>query len=568
MSIIQHNNEIRYIRRQNLREEARIMRNYYRDVIHSYGIDCNYYKIKIPYPEIFSKVVDQNNIILHAYGYDVNPDYSISANMITYMEVENDIFQLNKFGIMPNTDVNFYFDAIEFAANLAYKLGKYREYKLKNTKSYVLDLSKENIDNLVLSIPFECDILTGTVDIPLDNIDVKLDTDYTVKAFPSKIENIEYSFPVNEDIYKSFNYDVIGNSLDDNAMQFGFRVSKNESNSYILSGSLSGAVIFHDLNKIGKYMELIMPEVGDIITIDFPNSESREQYEITDCIDKNLANDGLNPLMHKYIWKCKARRYINSQEEFPENNFANDKLNEKLDLMNTSLENISKDISIYDNNEDDVYGGYERPQKFNDLKIYHINKNKLISEENIDNGYMFNLMIFANGDKLMTDGYNLYFSNNGNAIQLSFIPSDTIVSEETLKNLILKLDLDLEKNKEYVELDDSMKFLKATDDILMFINIDNEIFRLCDNTVANFSIEEEKLKVKNDKINEFKNNDSNQISLDSLEFLTKYDDQQYNFNFDGDSYYKFANCRTILFSCDGHLYCNLGNTEVPTIELA
>ena len=91
--------------------------------------------------------------------------------------------------------------------------------------------------------------------------------------------------------------------------------------------------MFHDINSIGKYIELIQPDVGDIVTIDFPDERSREQYEITECLDKNLASDGLNPLLHKYIWKCKARRYINSGEDFPEKNEANERWKETIDLI-------------------------------------------------------------------------------------------------------------------------------------------------------------------------------------------------------------------------------------------
>ena len=96
MAVNQNNlDELRYIRRQNLTQESKIMGNYYRDILRSYGVDCNYYKLKIPYPEVFKTVVDKNNIVRAAYGEDPDPNYKISAEMITYMEVENDIFQLN-----------------------------------------------------------------------------------------------------------------------------------------------------------------------------------------------------------------------------------------------------------------------------------------------------------------------------------------------------------------------------------------------------------------------------------------------------------------------------------------
>jgi len=123
--------EIRYMRRQNLDEEAKIVGNYMRDMIRQYGVDVNYYKIKIPYMDVFKKIIDDNTMIMHAYGEDTRPDYSISSDMISYMEIENDVFQLNKYGVLPNQDVNFYFDSKDFACALAWKLGRLKEYPIR-----------------------------------------------------------------------------------------------------------------------------------------------------------------------------------------------------------------------------------------------------------------------------------------------------------------------------------------------------------------------------------------------------------------------------------------------------
>ena len=93
-----------------MEQESKLMRGYYRDIIRSYGVDCRYYKRSTMFPEVFNAVVNKNNIIRAAYGYEPDPNFQLSAEMITYMEVENDIFQLNKFGAFPSTNVNFYFD--------------------------------------------------------------------------------------------------------------------------------------------------------------------------------------------------------------------------------------------------------------------------------------------------------------------------------------------------------------------------------------------------------------------------------------------------------------------------
>jgi len=134
MSVLQSKvPELRFARFKDLEQEAKIIGNYYRDIIRAYGIDCTYNKLKLPYPEVFKTVIDQNNLLLHAYGYDDNPNYELSARMITYMEVDSDVLNLNKYGVVPNTDSMFYFDSTDFAAALATKLGQYKEYKILET---------------------------------------------------------------------------------------------------------------------------------------------------------------------------------------------------------------------------------------------------------------------------------------------------------------------------------------------------------------------------------------------------------------------------------------------------
>jgi len=69
-------------------------------------------------------------LLNHAYGYNISPDYSMSAEMLSYMEVEQDIFQINKFGYNPDANVTFYFDSNDFACALASKLGQYKELSI------------------------------------------------------------------------------------------------------------------------------------------------------------------------------------------------------------------------------------------------------------------------------------------------------------------------------------------------------------------------------------------------------------------------------------------------------
>ena len=72
-------------------------------------------------------------MLKHAYGYDMNPDYTLSVNMITYADVQQDIIMLNKIGIVPDSTIDFNFDRIDFACALAPKIGQLKEYKIDET---------------------------------------------------------------------------------------------------------------------------------------------------------------------------------------------------------------------------------------------------------------------------------------------------------------------------------------------------------------------------------------------------------------------------------------------------
>ena len=114
---------MRFLKRKNLDEEARIIGNYYADAIRLYGIDCIYHKLNTKQFENFRSIVERNAVLRQAYGYNITPDYTLTARMITYPEMQQDIFALQKYGVIPQAEVDFNFDAKQFACDLATKCG-------------------------------------------------------------------------------------------------------------------------------------------------------------------------------------------------------------------------------------------------------------------------------------------------------------------------------------------------------------------------------------------------------------------------------------------------------------
>lgn len=553
MSVIQSTQpELRYVKRQNLDNEARIVGNYYRDLIRSYGIDCIYNKLDISEFSNFKNIVDRNTILKQAYGYNISPDYSMSAHMLTYMEVENDIFQLNKFGLNPNADVNFYFETNDFACALATKVGTYKEYPVKETEiecevpecvsdfiicGYEEDGSpkKQYLSSSVF--PYELGLgynegyiaenLSGKLYVAIDGYEVGKET--TVVCHPYEHTDFSIKFDSNNDLYKSLKHVIENDDYVETLLFLTFTVNRvlvsagslwhpEPVYKYILSGKLHGKVLFYDIQELGKYAEKIHPAVGDIVTIDFPDESSRERYEITECYDKQLTQDGISPLLHKYIWKCKARRYASSYEDVPSNE-ADERMQEKSDFQAAVNEEVAKQVSFYDDSQDATYGGYELERE--SVKNYDkqdVRNMPHARYEHLQEGQLIDIHVFDCGSKLCTDGYVLVFiAADGNAYAVNSLDRELAVKDAVFEC--------------------GIKWLKATKNQVRFINIEGTSFQLTStDECAN----------------------AEELNLDSIYDTTI--DAASNRKQNG-SFIQFNGCKTYLFATQDHLYVKLDNAQ-------
>lgn len=136
---------------------------------------------------------------------------------------------------------------------------------------------------------------------------------------------------MNEDLYRSLKHEIQNDEFLETKLWMTYVVNEVKTahgTKNVLSGYVHGSFLFFDTEMLGKYASMVRPAIGDLIAIDFPNDKSREMYEITDCFDKQLTQDGISPLLHNYIWKCKAKRYVNAHEENAPVNEADERVEE------------------------------------------------------------------------------------------------------------------------------------------------------------------------------------------------------------------------------------------------
>lgn len=541
----QNTDELRYIKYQNLLEESRIVANYYRDQIHAFGMDCTYYKSSVNLPPEFNNVLSSNNLMRQAYGYDPDIKFELTANLITYTEVENDIFVLDRLGHHNDQKTYFYFDLTEFATAFMAKLGQFKEYPFD---SQIISGKVEN-GQIEFETDFNTSILSGKVychdfvDIDakyastehneyikeLDggpngakpsnvwkpiydggDADMSLPRDKIAHCRVLSHSSPMFSMPVNEFIARSFNYEAHDGDL---AFISYFKYTLYPNGTYI--GKLDGTVLYYDLDLVSKYAQKIRPDVGDIISLH--TSFGDIVYEVNDIQSQDMATDGINPLIFKYIWKISAQRRINSYEDTAPEEDGNTWNKKELAKENLSRIYLNNTIEPFEDDQDLVYGGFKGTNAIGSEESWVSSDISWDTSELYIGSYM-NIITFGNGSELMTDGLNLYFKNTHDAVtKLSLYSGDYDSSE--LSGIPV-----------------SLRYIKADSSNIYFQDVDGKVQKLVGTATTK------------DKV--------------ILELNKRFEeDYQKVENEDGMNFFKFPNCRTILFSSPDNLYAKLEDID-------
>ena len=343
--------ELRFLKKANVEATQKLFKNYYHDLIHSYGIDVVYFRKDLSFYEVPSGLAD------YTYGEDTTSTYFLSANMVIFQEQVGDAFLLNKFGIDTNADATIYMTLDDFTEQFRSKIGTpasafvvapmegyvYSNEAVLSAQVFTADMSGMTSSSFTAST-------SGTYAVPYSG---------TVNPF---------QLPVNADI-KNVTYYDYGNRKMAGTMRGEVTVTVDASGNGSYSGECSGELAYFVKPAVnaGPFWD-IAPQVGDFFRLFYPDG-TEEDYEITQVADRDLMADGLNPLMSKYIWKCNATRRDPSYEEGPDKTVASAEENttSTLDLETNRNEVVSDQIFDYTTEavdttdgpgSDDVYGKY------------------------------------------------------------------------------------------------------------------------------------------------------------------------------------------------------------------
>jgi hypothetical protein len=400
-------NDLRFMRRNSLEQERKIFENYFHDLIYNYGLDTEYFRQDTKYPEKWDLTPTLSGLEDLIYGENANTTYYLSGDMIIYVEIENDIFELNKWALMPNENISLYFTVNDFSTKFASQLGSKKnfadtiEFTGTHTGTGTLEISGAFIANDILSGIISTSIpasSTGSVEVSSFSVDI--DTD------------VGYKIPINEHIAISNNYTVSGGEY--TGASYG--TITMGLTSYTCEAVVG--VLYYEPTSPNQFNTTIMPQVGDFFRMPFFDG-NYEEYEITNIADRVLTTDGINPLLGKYIWKCSAvRRAPSFEDVIGEDQMESNAMQNIQNLQANAIENIADTINDYSNNDDDVYGGY------GDTGDYLTSPPIDVSNYDVS-GVVFE---FDYGPSyILSDGKNLYFRNENDITTL--LSDDSRVSE-------------------------------------------------------------------------------------------------------------------------------------------
>lgn len=368
-AIYNQNTPLQFLDTKYLDAERTVIDNYIHDIVKNYGIDVLYVSQKKNFPIVpHQPTPTEHEILFHAYGDIIKPDYNEPFLTRAYIKFENDLFAINQFGLSNDMSIILFLNKIDFAYDAAIALAD-NETKKKtftftgkistNDSSYVVSYKDKEI-NFKAEFPVDQHATNTTKRARGQLTDFSISPDLIGNSFiyasfkrrysaKYKVEDSKISVS-----YKLDNIDLAANTVDISGKITCSFVVKNPFKSYILNE------------------QKITPAVGDIILVQTVDNKL-EKIEITEVIAENKTVSGINPLLATYAYQCYCKPFIADNATAMTDIAAPTQINanklETIDNLNQNASNTGDQLSYYEHlytdselgdvQQDEIYGGYD-----------------------------------------------------------------------------------------------------------------------------------------------------------------------------------------------------------------
>lgn len=355
-------------------QRIQVLKTRFDDMIRIHGVDLAYFR---KFNTFFQN--DQNNHANMIYGEDTTAEFYLSGVVRAFLQIGKQQFAFNLMGYQAQQQIDIWLTINDFRARFGTKIGK--------------------IENDLFAVPITGDLYNmqyyGYMDIPefYAQIYGQLDENLVIKNAYPQIKQRPLNSQYYNSIYRISNLQPISGSLHGKLMDY----IDNDSS---VTGVIKGQLWYHSFQNIQNTPSWnIAPQVGDYFK--FAVGDIQEQYEIKQVLDKQLTKDGLNPLLGRYLFRCKAIRRVPSEQQhnnlFERDNIGQDinnilntkninhvtvaqkqqnypyytKKQQKKYKQNNRTNKIAKGIYNYQNDEDNVYGGYNQDIPSQQNQYFH-----------------------------------------------------------------------------------------------------------------------------------------------------------------------------------------------------
>ena len=299
-----------------------LMRNYYDNMIRLNGVELAYFR---KYNTFFKEGEENHSNII--YGEDTTAEYYLSADVRAFLNISKQDFAFNMMGYEAMEEIELFISIEDFRARFTSLVGA--------------------VSSELFVVPVHGDLLTneyfGKIDVPEFYAEfygtLPEDTRYLTNVYPETKERA-----MNSRFFKSIAR--ISNLYPLTGTLEGW-LYPEEERGYKLSGYLSGELTYHTLENIENSPGWeISPQVGDFFK--FKAGEIEEEYEINQVIDRQLTNQGgINPMLGRYMFICKAVRRNASHEEVAPTNIEKIPGEDLIDELINNIQQNEVELPVY-----------------------------------------------------------------------------------------------------------------------------------------------------------------------------------------------------------------------------